>query len=177
MYKEIIIVEGSHDRQKLESIFPGIECIITNGSSVSLETIEAIKTAHQTRGVILFLDPDTPGKMITNFILMHIRGPKIAFLSKKDAISKNQRKVGIEHASEKAIIEALHSHFTVSSEIKKPIYQSDLNRWHLFGNVNSQANRQRLCEGLRIPLCNGKALIKWINRLEISLERIEEVMS
>lgn len=176
MYKEIIVVEGTHDKQKLESIFPGIECIITNGSSVSEETISAIILAQKSRGVILFLDPDFPGKKISNFILERVSGLKIAFLLKKDAISKNKKKVGIEHASPEAIKRALEGVFTVETEIFSPISREDLAHLQLFGQSNSQTKRQALCERLGIPLCNGKALISWINRLHITIKQIEEAM-
>lgn len=176
MYKEIIVVEGTHDKQKLESIYPGIECIITNGSSVSEETISAIRLAQESRGVILFLDPDFPGKKITNFILERISGLKIAFLSKKDAISKNKKKVGIEHASPEAVKRALEGVFTVQSDVFLPITREDLSHLQLFGESNSQAKRQALCEHLGIPLCNGKALIHWINRLHITKNQIEEAL-
>lgn len=176
MYKEIIVVEGIHDKQKLESIFPGIECIVTNGSSVSEETITAILLAQKSRGVILFLDPDFPGKKISNFILDRVSGLKIAFLSKKDAISKNKKKVGIEHASPEAIKRALEGVFTVQQDNFSLISRKDLDDLHLFGEPHSQYKRQVLCEQLGIPLCNGKALIHWINRLHITKERIEEVL-
>ena len=176
MIKEIIVVEGAHDRQRLESIFPGIDCIITNGSEVSNETIEAIKTAQKVRGVILFMDPDFPGKQITNFILEHVQGPKIAFINKKEAISRNHKKVGIEHASETAIKSALDGLFTIKTDSKSDVDHTDLIRWHLVGETNSQTKRQHLCEVLGIPPCNGKALLKWIIRLEISKSHIEEVI-
>lgn len=176
MIKEIVVVEGAHDRQRLESIFPGIDCIITNGSEVSKETIEAIKTAQKVRGVILFLDPDFPGKQITNFILEHVTGPKIAFINKNEAISRNHKKVGIEHASEEAIKAALEGHFSIKTDSKSDVDQSDMIRWHLVGETNSQTKRQQLCETLGIPICNGKALLKWIIRLEISKSHIEEMM-
>jgi len=176
MYKEVIVVEGIHDKQKLESVFPGIECIVTNGSEISEETIIAIKLAQKSRGVILFLDPDFPGKKISNFILERISGLKIAFLLKSDAISKNKKKVGIEHASPEAIKRALEDVFTVENDIFPTISKEDLNLFQLFGEPHSQAKRQALCERLGIPLCNGKALIKWINRLHITKKQIEEAM-
>ncbi|MCK7485875.1 MAG: hypothetical protein MZU97_10240 [Bacillus subtilis] len=56
-------MEGTHDKQKLESIYPGVECIVTNGSEIADTTIALIKNAAAVRGVILFLDPDHPGRM------------------------------------------------------------------------------------------------------------------
>ncbi len=176
MYKEIIVVEGVHDRQKLESILPNIDCIITNGSAISQETIETIKMAQKTRGVILLLDPDFPGKQITQVIIEQVEGVKIAFLPKKSAISKNKKKVGIEHASAEAILLALSGLYSLSDTPKIEVTREDLIKWHLLGEPQSQSKRAFLCEALRIPPCNGKALLKWLNRLEITKNQIEEVM-
>ena len=176
MIKEIIVVEGIHDKQKLESIFPGVECIVTNGSEVSEETIITISAAQKTRGVILLLDPDFPGKKILNFIFERVSGLKIAFIPKKEAISKNKKKVGIEHASPEAIKRALEGVFTINYEQKSKITMNDLSKFDLFGKADSQMKRAQLCHVIGIPPCNGKALITWINRLNISLKQIEEAM-
>ncbi len=176
MIKEIIVVEGIHDKQKLESIFPGIDCIVTNGSAVNEDTIKAIEAANTTRGVILFLDPDYPGKKILNFIFERVSGLKIAFISKKDAISKNKKKVGIEHASPEVIKRALEGVFTVNDTQINKISMQDLNQFHLFGEPDSQAKRALLCQKIGIPLCNGKALVSWINRLNIPMSLIKEAM-
>lgn len=176
MIKEIIVVEGIHDKQKLESVFPGIECIVTNGSEVSDETIKTIATAQKTRGVILLLDPDFPGKKILNFIYERVPGLKMAFIPKTDAISKNKKKVGIEHASPEAIKRALEGVFTINYDQKSIITTTDLSKYDLFGKADSQIKRERLCQKIGIPPCNGKALITWINRLNITLNQIEEAM-
>ena len=176
MIKEIIVVEGIHDKQKLESIYPGIDCIVTNGSAVSEETIKTIEAAKNSRGVILFLDPDFPGKKISNFIFDRVSGLKIAFLSKKYAISKNKKKVGIEHASPEAIKRALEDVFTVNDTEKVLISMADLTQYDLFGKPDSQTKRALLCHKLGIPQCNGKALISWVNRLNITMKQIEEAM-
>ena len=41
-YNQVIVVEGSHDEQKLKSIYPEIDCIVTNGSEISTETLNLI---------------------------------------------------------------------------------------------------------------------------------------
>jgi ribonuclease M5 len=113
-YNQVIVVEGKHDEQKIKSIFPGVECITTNGSSISEETINLIYETSLKKEVILFLDPDFPGKKITNKILEKNGSFKIAFINKENAISKNKKKVGIEHASVEVIKKSLENLFTVN---------------------------------------------------------------
>ena len=50
--QDIIIVEGVHDEIKIKSVYPTAECIITNGSEISKETIKLIKT-RRTRDFLL----------------------------------------------------------------------------------------------------------------------------
>ncbi|HRY77241.1 MAG TPA: ribonuclease M5 [Candidatus Izemoplasmatales bacterium] len=177
MWTQIVVVEGLHDRQKLQSIYPGIDCLVTNGSEILEATMELIEQAHRNRGVILFLDPDHPGKRITQKILERVPGAGIAFLNKKDAISKNGRKVGVEHASETDIREALDHWFQTTKTPKETVPFAALAELGLMNRNGAADRRQKACESLRIPWCNGKTFWKTVNMLEIPLSRIIEVIS
>ena len=59
--KEIIVVEGKDDTTAIKRAVDA-DTIETNGSAISEDTIEKIKLAQHTRGVIIFTDPDFPGK-------------------------------------------------------------------------------------------------------------------
>ena len=43
------------------------DTIETNGSAVNAETIEKIRLAQETRGVIILTDPDFPGEKIRKY--------------------------------------------------------------------------------------------------------------
>lgn len=176
MYKEIIVVEGKNDASKLKSIFPEIECFITNGSAV-LEHIEELVELSKTRELILFLDPDYPGERIRNLITQRI-DCKQAFIKKSNAISKNNKKVGVEHASKEDIIEALENALTVdtNSANKNLITLNDLYDLDLIGHVNSKQYRQILNDKLHIGYCNSKQLVKRLNMFNISLEHIKNTL-
>jgi ribonuclease M5 len=175
MYNQIIVVEGKHDEQKINSIYPEVECIVTNGSEISEETLSLIYQTSLVREVILFMDPDFPGKQITQKILDTNGNFKIAFINKQSAISKNKKKVGVEHASEKDIKESLSTYFTVSKNTKKVISQDLINR-ELVNKAGSRNKRENLCKSLNIPVSNGKTLLKYINILNINLERVDEII-
>ena len=40
---DIIVVEGYHDEARIKSVFKDANCIVTNGSEISKETIDLIK--------------------------------------------------------------------------------------------------------------------------------------
>ncbi|MDP4157503.1 MAG: toprim domain-containing protein, partial [Bacillota bacterium] len=59
--KEIIVVEGKDDTTAIKRAVDA-DTIETNGSAINKDTIEKIKLAQKTRGVIIFTDPDFPGE-------------------------------------------------------------------------------------------------------------------
>ena len=65
--KEFIVVEGKDDTTAIKRAVDA-DTIETNGSAINQETIEKIKRAQETRGVIIFTDPDFPGEKIRKTI-------------------------------------------------------------------------------------------------------------
>ena len=175
MYNQIIVVEGKHDEQRIRTVYPELECIVTNGSEISKETLSLIYQTSLVRDVILFMDPDFPGKQITQKILDTNGKYKIAFINKQNAISKNKKKVGVEHATAKDIKESLSTYFTISENLNT-ITSKELENRDLINKKNSKLKRENLCKSLNIPFFNGKALLKYINILGISLERIDDII-
>jgi ribonuclease M5 len=102
--KEVIVVEGKTDTEKLQSLF-NVHTIETNGSYLSDKTISLIQKVALKSGVILFLDPDGPGEMIRRKLENKLINFKAAFIDKKSL--KGKKKIGVAEASDKAIIKAL----------------------------------------------------------------------
>ncbi len=177
MKKTVIVVEGHHDEQKIKSVYPDVECIVTNGSSITKETLNLIYQTSLTNEVILFLDPDFPGKKITNQILETRGNYKIVFISKEEALSKNHKKIGVEHATKMSIKNALNLKKEILFQKDPEITAADLHKRKLTNHPNSKHRRSALCKSLNIPLFNGKALAKYLNMLGISLERIDAIIN
>ena len=174
-YKQIIVVEGYHDQQKLKSIYPEIECVITNGSEISEETLNLIYQLSLKHEVVLFLDPDYPGKRITQKIIDKGGKYKLAYINKDKAISKNNKKVGIEHAKESDIIDALDNLLTVDYS-RNLITRKMLSDRKLINSKNSSIIRMEVCKSLNIPYGNGKTFLRHLNLLQIDIERIDEIL-
>lgn len=170
------MVEGYHDLAKLKAIFGTIDIYITNGSEISIETLNELKILNKKRGLILFLDPDYQGERIRRMINDFVGETKHAFLKKKDCISKSKKKVGIEHANRDVIIKGLTSFYTSSKTTKKIIEYKDLYRLKLIGNPSSKVLRKTLGEELGIGLNNGKTLLKKLNMFNINISQITEIL-
>ena len=167
----VIVVEGKNDKNKLENIFKDSFIIITNGSEISAKTLETIKELSKTNEVVLCLDPDGPGERIRKKIMEYVPVCSNVYAKKKDAISKNKRKVGIEHMTKEDILELFRDiHKTTNTGTIEFI---DI---YKLGLASSRVKREKLCEDLNISYCNAKQLLKRLNAMGVDLERVKELL-
>ena len=81
---EFIVVEGRDDTERVKL---AVECdtIETNGSAINRDTLDVIRHAQETRGVIVLTDPDFPGDKIRHTITEHVSGVKHAYIDREKA--------------------------------------------------------------------------------------------
>lgn len=170
----VLVVEGLHDAMRIHSIYPEANVVITNGREVSTETLDFIKGLSKSNEIIIFTDPDTPGEQIRNLVAEAVPSAKHAFLRKKDAISKNKRKVGIEHASKECIIESL-KHIYSNDCYSDTIHLEDMYSLGLIGMPNSGRLRDQISFELNIGKPNAKTFLKRVNMLQITKKDLEEL--
>ena len=176
MFKEVIVVEGRDDTHRLKQIYPDIETLETNGSAINDETLERIKKLQESRGIIVFTDPDFPGNKIRQTIMQAVPECKHAYLQKNDAIAKNGSGVGVEHASDEAIKAALANLVTPKEVIVDEIEVQFLFDCGLIGNANSAKVRQKLSEVLGIGYVNGKQLQKRLMMFGITKQQVVDAL-
>ena len=172
--EEIIVVEGKDDTTAIKRAVQA-DTIETNGSAISSETIRRIKLAQEVRGVIVFTDPDYPGRRIRAIIEEQIPGIKHAFLSKEKAIAKNGKSLGIEHASDEDIRACLKNVYTPKKEQVKweEVMLSDLIEARLIGHPDAKKRRDRLGNLLLIGYTNGKQLQKRLYMFQIERKQFQ----
>jgi len=173
--KEFIVVEGKDDTTAIKRAVVA-DTIETNGSAVNHETIEKVKRAQETRGVIIFTDPDFPGEKIRKTIAEKVPGCKHAFLPKEAAIAKNGKGLGVEHAESKAIVEALKDAQIMHEMIIEEITQEDLMVAGLIGGAGAKERRIMLGRLLKIGYTNGKQLHKRLMMFQISQEEFADAL-
>ena len=172
--KEWIVVEGKCDTAAIERAVQA-KTIETNGSALDEATLRLIEKAHAQDGVIVFTDPDYPGRRIRALIEERIPTVKHAFLMKRDAIPEHKGSVGIEHASNEAIQEALSAVYSLQEDgAEETVSRAYLVRRGFIGAPQSKQLRHRLGEALQIGETNGKTLLKRLNLFHITEEEIEE---
>lgn len=171
--KEVIVVEGKSDVATLSNIVK-TEFIITNGFEISDETIDLIKRVNETKGVILFLDPDGPGEKIRMKIMNKIPNLKHAFVNPKYA--KKGKKIGVAETDKEHILEALENVITLK-EGEELITYLDFYNLGLVGSSNTLEKRMKIEDYYRIGHGSAKTCLKRLNMLGITLDNLKEVVN
>lgn len=87
--EEIIVVEGKDDTRRIQEVVDA-DTIETIGSAINDDILEQIEHAQETRGVIIFTDPDFSGEKIRKTIMEVVPDAKHAFLSRQLATPKKR---------------------------------------------------------------------------------------
>ncbi len=173
--KEVIVVEGKSDTIAIKRA-TGADTIESNGSAIDGAILQQIEHAQQTRGVIVFTDPDYPGRRIRAIIEERIPTVKHAFLEKKKTIAKNGKGLGIEHATDEDIRQAIAAVYTIEEQAIVEIPLVDLMDAKLVGHPESRRRRERLSELLQIGQVNGKGLKKRLEMFRITPEQLNKAI-
>ena len=141
---EIVVVEGKTDSQLLKELYD-VDTIETHGLGLDEKTLELIKEASKTRGVIVLTDPDYPGLKIRNQVEKYVQNCKHAFVDRKDAIGR--KKLGIAEANKEAVKKAI---------------------------IGDKKKRLKVYDLFHLGYGNAKTLFKRLNMVGISREMIEK---
>lgn len=175
MIKEIIVVEGKEDTRRLKEVFGDIHTIETRGSAIDEDTINLIRKAQQTHGVIIFTDPDYPGQKIRKVIEKRVPGCRHAYIEKDKAICAKKHKVGVEHCCDEDLRTALANLTHVYPE-SSPITFKHLLDWGLVAGNNSSAKREYLGKKLSLGHNNAKQLLQKLQLFNIPISVIESLL-
>ncbi|MBP3815422.1 MAG: ribonuclease M5 [Firmicutes bacterium] len=171
--EEVIVVEGRDDTNAIKRAVGAIT-IETHGFGISKETWDKLDQAYETKGLIIFTDPDHAGQEIRKRLKEKYPEAKEAFLSQGKAKKKGD--VGIENASPEDILEALKKARAREGAMPREFSLEDLEKWDLVGREDSKDRREKLGDKLGIGYSNGKTLIKKLNGLGIQREEFEKAM-
>lgn len=169
----ILVVEGKSDVSYLSN-YIDCEYVITNGSEVSKDTINYLKTASKSKRIIVLTDPDYPGKRIRSLLDENIDNLEHAFISKDKAIKHG--KVGVAECDIDEIMNALSKCFVNKKIEEETISINDLYELKLLGSTNSKELREKLSSKLGLGFNNAKSLYKRLNSLKLTKEDIQKLL-
>lgn len=171
MIKEIIVVEGRDDISAVKRAVDA-EIIATSGYCISNGTLDRIKKASETRGIIIFTDPDHAGEKIRARLSKLFADSKHAFLPLDQATKDGD--IGIENAKPQDIIAALEKARVEMAEARTEFSKEDMVWNGLLGLPDSALRRDKLGRLLGIGYCNGKQFLKRLNNYGVTRAEFEE---
>ncbi len=169
---QIIIVEGKSDTRRLKEALGEVNTFETSGLGLDKEKINQLKKLSQYHELIVFTDPDGPGEIIRALLMENLNDLKHAYLPNEKALSKNNKNIGIEHATKDDIKVALNNLYTVSNG--DDIYHID--DLIDFGIYNNRARRMEFCNLLHIAYGNNKKVVKQLNSFNINPEMVRDAL-
>ncbi len=174
--KEVIVVEGKDDTKRIRAAV-NADTIETRGSAVDEDTLALIEKVAQSRGIIIFTDPDFSGEKIRKIVTEVVPNAKHAFLKKSQAVpERTHGSLGVEHASPQAIRDALENVYTVDDNPVETITTEDLLHYGLMGGNGAKQRRRRLSEHLNIGYVNAKQLKHRLAMFQISRDDFIKAM-
>jgi len=176
MRPKVFVVEGKHDSNRLKEIYPGIVTVETNGSAVDSEQVNFLKSLDDTHDIVLFLDPDHAGERIRRILSRELSHIYHAFIDQKDGISKNHKKIGIEHASNEVIKKALEDMKVVIAKSTSDITHAFLFEMRLNGHKDSKLKRELVAQKLGLGHVNGKTLYHRLRMFNKTQKDVIEVL-
>lgn len=171
----LIVVEGKTDIDYLES-FIDAKFYKVNGSAVSKKDIEFLKNAKNTLDIVVLTDPDFPGMKIRDYLNSQIDGLKNAYVRKEFSIKNH--KVGVAESTKEEILNALANCITFNKNTyTKNVTENDLFEIGLLGKENSALLRKKVAETLHLGLGNAKSFLKKVNMVNITKEKLKEIVN
>ena len=187
--KEAIVVEGRYDKNTLSQIVDA-PILETAGFGIfrDKQQMALLRRVAETRGLIVFTDPDGAGFVIRNHIksaipsryLKHAYIPDIYGKERRKAAPGKEGKLGVEGMKPEVVIDALRrAGATLEGESAAPgnqITKQDLMELGLSGGADASAKRLVLLKKLGFPEhMSANAMLQALNLL-YSLDELNELV-
>ena len=187
--QEAILVEGRYDKNTLSQIVDA-PILETSGFGIfkNKEQMALLRRIAQTRGLIVFTDPDGAGFLIRNHIksaipsqyLKHAYVPDIMGKEHRKSAPGKEGKLGVEGMTQDVILKALErAGATItgeSSTVSNRITKQDLVDLGLSGGKDSSAKRHELLKKLGFPAhMSANAMLQALNLL-YSLDELKDIL-
>ena len=169
LIKEVIIVEGRDDIDAVQKAV-NADIIATHGSGISAATLDRIRHAYQTRGIIILTDPDHAGSRIRKRLTELFPDAGQAYVSRNEAVCGDD--IGIENAEPEVIRRAVEAAGRTMMRRQPRFDESDMAYYGLTGK-GSRERRDAVGRKLGIGYGNAKAFLKRLNNYGISREELE----
>ena len=173
---EIIVVEGRDDTAAVRRSVDAVT-IETHGYGIRPSTWDVIDRAYESKGIIIFTDPDTAGEQIRKRLAERYPEAKHAFLDR--GLAEKDGDIGIENASPESILTALEKarcSASASGEEESAFTSADMFRWGLAGTPGAAERRNAVADRLGIGMAGSKTFLRRLNHFGITRKEVEEAL-
>lgn len=192
--REIIVVEGLHDKQAVNRAVAA-DVWVVGGDRIARLMFAELRRAGAVRGIIVLTDPDGPGERIRRRIAEVVPNCQHAFLPREEARSPDGERLGVEFASPDSIVRALANarQDSTLTEIgpememlkgehpqtqqgpmdlagRQPFSVADLQLLGLSNHPQAARRRTKLGEALGVGYGNVKSFLQKLNALGVTRE-------
>ena len=189
--REAILVEGRYDKNTLRQIVDA-PVFVSHGFGIfkDPETLELLRRAAETRGLVILTDSDGAGFVIRNHLKGLLPPEKVLHAYIPDIPGKEKRKkapskaglLGVEGMDPAVLMEALrrcgaHIEGEEDRESRDPITRQDLYRLGLMGGENSAARRERIKGHFGLPAQLGTSGFLDALNLFTTREELTEILN
>lgn len=187
--KEVIVVEGRYDKNTLSQVVDAT--IVELGGFAffnDAEKLALLRRLAETRGIIVFTDPDGAGFVLRSRIkssvqcgrVLHAYAPDIYGKEKRKKTGGKEGKLGVEGMKPEVLLDALHragaTFIGLSSEEKNELSRADLLDLGLIG-PGSAARRAALLHTLALPEHLSSTALLDVLRILTTREELEKLVS
>lgn len=169
LIKEVIIVEGRDDVDAVQKAV-NADIIATHGYGISTATLNRIRHAYKTRGIIILTDPDHAGSRIRKRLTELFPDAGQAYVSRNEASCRDD--IGIENARPEVIRRAIEAAGRTMIRKEPQFDERDMAYYGLTGE-GSKERRDAVGRKLGIGYGNAKAFLKRLNNYGISRQELE----
>ncbi|MDY6065704.1 MAG: ribonuclease M5 [Finegoldia sp.] len=173
MIKEIIVVEGRDDEQRVKAAID-CEVVTTGGIYFSNKLLNRLKEISKKRGIIVLTDPDYAGNKIRERINRHIPQAKNAYVPRR--LCTKEGDIGIENAKAEDILAAIEKAHPSSIDIEDTFDYKDMVYYGLAGE-NSKEKRIEVGDKLGIGYANAKSFLRKLNNYGIKRDELEKILN
>jgi ribonuclease M5 len=173
MIKEIVVVEGRNDEMAVKAAC-GADTVATSGFGINAAIMAHIEKAAQTRGILIFTDPDHAGERIRERLGRRFPEAKHAWLPMDAALKDGD--IGVENAKPSDIIAALQSARPALMAPSREFTHLDIISNGLAGGDGAASRRGELGRLLGIGYGNAKAFLKRLNMFGVSRAEFEQAL-
>ena len=169
----LLVVEGINDEAFLSS-FLDVEIVTTNGYDIPKEEVSYLLEISKLKKIIIFTDPDEAGikirerlnKLLPNSINLTIDINKC----------NKHNKHGVAECTKEEILNVLKPYLVKSLTRNTALSSVDLYNLGLIG-PGSKPNKEKIIKHFHLGRCTGNKLLKRINSLQITLEKLKEIIN